>query len=136
MSKNHISVSPQILTNYLTILFHKNNILIINHLMTLFTIVNVWSCDLSGIPLTKVLPQSVNHLPSAEWPRNTMLQSDWLILNIEYNFFTGGLSTLGQHQTAGQKAVGPMLAANIRAPDVLTLGQHWPNVGMHFFLKL
>ena len=41
------------------------------------TIVNV--CDLSGIPLSKILPQSVNHLPSVkQWPHNTMLQSDWL----------------------------------------------------------
>ena len=51
------------------------------NLMTLFTIVNVWSCDLSGIPLTKILPQSVNHLPSVkQWSHNTMVQSDWLML--------------------------------------------------------
>ena len=37
---------------------------------------------------------------------------------------------LGQHQTAGQKAIGPTLAANVGPMDVLMLGQCWPNVGM------
>ena len=59
-----------------------------------------------------------------------MLQSDWLMLYTEQNFFTGGLLTLGLRRTAGQKAVGPTLAANVRPTDVPTLGQHCPNVGM------
>ena len=45
------------------------------------TIVYVWSCDLSGIPLTKIHPQSVSHLLSVkQWLHNSMLQSDWLML--------------------------------------------------------
>ena len=44
-------------------------------------IVYVWSCDLLGIPLTKIHPQSVNYLLSVkQWPHNFMLQSDWLML--------------------------------------------------------
>ena len=77
-------------------------------------------------PLTKMFQQSVYHLPSVkQWPHNTMLQSDWLMLYIEYKFFTGGLPTLGQcrlcrpkrgwayigchHQTDGCADVRPTL---------------------------
>ena len=40
--------------------------------------------DLSGIPLTKILSQFVYHLLSIkQWPHNTLLHSDWLMLYIE-----------------------------------------------------
>ena len=98
MSKNHLSVSPQFLTNYLPILDLKiifsllintrkvvcEHYNVITGLWTITlrncsTIVNCWSCDLSAIPLTKICLQSVNHLPSVkQLPHNSMLQSDWL----------------------------------------------------------
>ena len=88
------------------------------------TIVYVWSCDLSGIPLTKIHPQSVNYLLSVkQWPHNT-LQSNWLML-----YYSGSkiLSVACQCQTdiasAGQKAIGPTMATNIGLTDMPMLGQ-------------
>ena len=74
------------------------------------TIVYVWSCDLSGIPLTKIHPQSVNYLLSVkQWPHNFMLQSDWLML-----YYSGSkiLPVACQCQTdtsTSQKASGPLM---------------------------
>ena len=75
------------------------------------TIVHVWSCDLSGIPLTKIHPLFVNYLLSVkQWPHNFMLQSDWLML-----YYSGSkiLPVACQCQTdtasTGQKASGPLM---------------------------
>ena len=58
-----------------------------------------------------ILPQSVNYLPSVkQWPNYSMLQSDWLMLYSEYNFYRWH--------------------AKVGSTDVPTLGQHWPNFGM------
>ena len=76
------------------------------------TIVYVWSCDLSGIPLTKIHPSAVNYLLSVkQWPHNFMLQSDWLML---YYSASKILPVACQCQTdiasSGQKAIGPTSA--------------------------
>ena len=89
------------------------------------TIVYVWSCDLSGIPLNKIHPQAVNYLLSVkQWPHNFMLQSDWLML---YYSASKILPVACQCQTniasAGQKAVGPTVAANVGPTDMPMLGQ-------------
>ena len=90
------------------------------------TIVYVWSCDLSGIPLTKIHPQSVNYLLSVkQWPHNFMLQSDWLML-----YYSGSkiLPLACQCQTdiasTSQKAIGLTVAANVRPTDMPMLRQH------------
>ena len=90
------------------------------------TIVYVWSCDLSGIPLNKIHPQAVNYLLSVkQWPHNFMLQSDWLMLCYSASKI---LPVASQCQTniasTGQKAVGPTVAANVGPTDMPMLGQH------------
>ena len=89
------------------------------------TIVYVWSCDTSGIPLTKIRPQSVNYLLYVkQWPHNLMLQSDWLRL-----YYSGSkiLPVACQCQTdkasSGQKAIGPTVATNVGPTYMPMLGQ-------------
>ena len=89
------------------------------------TIVYVWSCDLSWIPLNKIHPQAVNYLLFVkQWPHKFMLQSDWVML---YYSASKILPVSSQCQTNiesnGQKAVGPTVAANVGPTDMPMLGQ-------------
>ena len=89
------------------------------------TIVYVWSCDLSGIPLTTIHPHAVNYLLSVkQWPHNFTLQSDWLML---YYSASKILPVACQCQTdiasASQKGNGPTVAANVGPTDMPMLGQ-------------
>ena len=89
------------------------------------TIVYVGSYDLSGIPSTEIHPQAVNYLLSIkQWPHNFMLQSDWLMV-----YYSGSkiLPVACHCQTdiasAGQKAIGPTVAATVGPTDMPMLGQ-------------
>ena len=74
------------------------------------TIVYVWSCDLSGIPLTKIHPQSVNYLLSVkQWPHNFMLQSDWLMLYYNDSKILPVACQCQTDTSTGQKASGPLM---------------------------
>ena len=98
MSKNHISVSPQVLTNYLTILDIKIIFSLQIHTEKVVCehynfITGLWTIALCTVPPLLMFGHvtyqgfplsSIYHLPSVkQWPHNTMLQSDWLMLYIE-----------------------------------------------------